>query len=137
MEDIFLDDFEIDDEPITGFDLQAESEDMALDNGDEEFLDEVMNEVHSTSKDPSFGSIYTNSEINKMKEDVSNAEYIMKCRKEDVKLWESKTSLNDTKEHIKNGDYENALRHLDKAKREYQDAKYAFEKAKSKLNNAL
>lgn len=108
----------------------------------EEFLDDVINEAPNKQEhcgnDPSFGSShYTDAEISKLRDDVNQTEYTMKCRENDVRNWESKVSLNNTKEHIENGDYANALRHLKDAEARYRIAKSAYESAKSKLNNAL
>lgn len=111
-------------------------------NGSEDFLDDVIQEAKKEqehcSNDPSFGSShYTDAEISKLRDDVKQTEYTMKCRENDVRNWESKVSLNNTKEHIENGDYANALCRLKDAESRYRIAKSAYESAKSKLNNAL
>lgn len=108
----------------------------------EEFLDDVISEAQNKQEhcgnDPSFkGSHYTDAEISKLRDDVNKTEYTMKCRENDVRNWESKVSLNNTKEHIENGDYANALCRLKDAESRYRIAKSAYESAKSKLNNAL
>lgn len=87
--------------------------------------------------EPTFmGAKYTDAEIDRLRSDVSSAEYEMNCRKHDVSEWESKVSLNNTKEKIASGEYENAVKHLNEAKSRYNAAKAAFDSAKSKLNNA-
>lgn len=91
---------------------------------------EVVHEV-------SFGSsIYTDAEIDKMKHDVDMAESEVAARKSDVSNWESKVSLNNTDEHKKNGDYANAVNHLNDAKSRYNAAVDRLNAAKAKLNNA-
>lgn len=140
MEDLLIDDYEIDDNGLSSIDYPEDSDDTVFDSKeDEEFLDEVMNDVHNKNGyEPSFeGSHYTDAEINKLKNEVSRTEYEMKCREHEVKEWEQKVSLNNTKEHIANGDYNNAVRHLNDAKSNYSSARSAYECAKSKLNNAL
>lgn len=88
--------------------------------------------------DPSFlGAKYTDAEIDRLRSDVSNAEYEMKCREHDVSEWESKVSLNNTKEKIANGDYAAAVSRLNEAKSRYNAARAAYDRAKSRLNNAL
>ena len=141
MDDLLIDDFDIDDNnDITSIDLHSETDETVFDNKeDDEFLDEVMNDVRNKNGyEPSFeGSHYTDAEISKLRSEVSRTEYEMKCRQDDVREWESKVSLNNTKEHIAHGDYENALNHLNEAKRKLSNAKSAYESAKSKLNSAL
>ena len=139
MEDILIDDFGIDDDPTPIEFLEDPDEDVFSGDEEDDFIDEVMSEVHSKNVyEPSFeGSHYTDAEISKLKSEVSRTEYEMKCREHDVKEWEQKVSLNNTKEHIANGDYNNAVRHLNDAKSNYSSARNAYESAKSKLNNAL
>lgn len=139
MEDILIDDFEIDDDPTSIDFLEDPDEDIFAGDEEDDFLDEVMGEVHNKNGyEPSFeGSHYTDAEISKLKSEVSRTEYEMNCRQGDVREWESKVSLNNTKEHISNGDYDNAVRHLNEAKSRLSTAKSAYESAKSKLNNAL
>ncbi len=139
MEDILIDDFEIDDDPTLIDFLQDSNEDFFAGDEEDDFLDEVMGEVHNKNGyEPSFeGSHYTDAEISKLKSEVSRTEYEMNCRQGDVREWESKVSLNNTKEHIANGDYDNAVRHLNEAKSRLSTARSAYESAKSKLNNAL
>ena len=140
MEDLLIDDYEIDDDVLSSIDYLEDSDDTVFDSKeDEEFLDEVMNDVHNKNGyEPSFeGSHYTDAEISKLRSEVSRTEYEMKCRQNDVREWESKVSLNNTKEHIANGDYNNAVRHLNEAKSNLSTARSAYESAKSKLNNAL
>jgi uncharacterized protein YggL (DUF469 family) len=140
MEDLLIDDYEIDDEGLSSIDYLEDTDDTVFGSKeDDEFLDEVMNDVHNKNgHEPSFeGSHYTDAEISKLRSEVSRTEYEMKCREHDVKEWEQKVSLNNTKEHIANGDYNNAVRHLNDAKSNYSSARSAYESAKSKLNNAL
>lgn len=139
MEDILINDFEIDDGPTSIDFLEDPDEDTFAGDEEDDFLDEVMGEVHNkNSYEPSFeGSHYTDAEISKLRSEVSRTEYEMNCRQGDVREWESKVSLNNTKEHIANGDYDNAVRHLNEAKSRLSTAKSAYESAKSKLNNAL
>lgn len=139
MEDILIDDFEIDDDPTSIDFLEDPDEDIFAGDEEDDFLDEVMGEVHNKNGyEPSFeGSHYSDAEISKLRSEVSRTEYEMNCRQSDVREWESKVSLNNTKEHIANGDYDNAVRHLNEAKSRLSTARSAYESAKSKLNNAL
>jgi len=90
----------------------------------------------STHSEISFGSKYSDSEIQKMESDVDMAEHEMKCRENDMNNWRSKVSLNDTKEHRANGDYDNAVRHFNEAQSKYNSAVSRYNSALSKLNNA-
>lgn len=92
---------------------------------------------HANGGQVSFGSIYNDAEVNRMKDDVSKAEYEVSCRKNDVGNWESKVSLNNTKEHVANGDYSYAVSKLNEAKQRYNDAASRLNSAKARLNNAL
>lgn len=83
------------------------------------------------------GAKYTDAEISRMRSDVEHAEYVVKCRANDVHNCEVKVSLCNTKEKILNGDYESAVRRLQEAQTSYNYAVEAFNKAKSKLNHAL
>jgi len=86
----------------------------------------------------SFGkNDYSDAEISRMKSDVERAEYDVTCAKNEMKNWESKVSLNDTKEHRENGDYEHAVQKLNEAIAHYNDAVSKCNSAKAKLNNAL
>jgi hypothetical protein len=105
-------------------------------------VDKLKEKIHHISEhdthEPSFGSsIYNDAEIDKMKHDVAMAESEVAARKSDVSNWESKVSLNNTEEHKKNGDYANAVSHLNDAKSRYNNAVDRLNAAKSKLNNAL
>ena len=84
----------------------------------------------------SFEGNYTQDEISRFEHEVRMAEHEMNCRKSDVGNWESKVSLNDTKEHRANGAYDNAIRHLNDAKSQYNSAASRYNSAVSKLNNA-
>ena len=86
--------------------------------------------------DISFGAKYSDAEIQKMESDVDMAEHEMKCRENDMNNWRSKVSLNDTKEHRANGDYDNAVRHFNEAQSKYNTAVGRYNSALSKLNNA-
>lgn len=86
----------------------------------------------------SFGkNHYSDAEIDRMKSDVERAEHEVICRKNDMKNWESKVSLNDTKAHRENGDYAHAVERLNEAIARYNEAVSKCNDAKSKLNNAL
>lgn len=139
MEDILIDGFEIDDDPTSIDFLEDPDEEIFAGDEEDDFLDEVMGEVHNKNGyEPSFeGSHYTDAEISKLRSEVSRTEHEMNSRQGDVREWESKVSLNNTKEHIANGDYDNAVRHLNEAKSRLSTARSAYESAKSKLNNAL
>ena len=95
--------------------------------------DEFSSAPHS---DISFGSKYSDAEIQKMESDLDMAEHEMKCRENDMNNWRSKVSLNDTKEHRANGDYDNAVRHFNDAQSKYNSAVSRYNNALSKLNNA-
>lgn len=69
--------------------------------------------------------------------DMPRAENEMKSRELDVSEWEIKVNLNNTKEEIASGNYENAVKRLNEAKTRYYIARSAYNSAKSKLNNAL
>lgn len=135
--------------------LQGQSSEDAIENGDNHdnlsnhrakdhissLVEKLQEKIHRHSGDDahevSFGSsIYTDAEIDKMEHDVDMARSEMNARKNDVSNWESKVSLNDTKEHRANGDYENAVRHLNEAKSRYNYAADRYNSAVSKLNNA-
>lgn len=88
------------------------------------------------AKGISFTGKYSDAEIDKMEHEVDMARCEMNARKNDVNNWESKVSLNDTKEHRANGDYENAFRHLNEAKSRYNYAVHRYNSAVSTLNNA-
>lgn len=95
----------------------------------------IGNTAHEA--EPSFGGAhYTDAEIDKMKREVSSAENILNNRKSDVSNWEQKVSLNDTKSHKANGDYDHAVDRLNEAKSRYNDALDKLNSAKEKLNNA-
>ncbi len=91
---------------------------------------------NSDAHNISFGGKYSDEEIQKLKDDVDKARYEMRCREREVCDWESKVSLNDTKEHRAKGDYENALRHLNDAKSKYNDAASRFNDALYRYNSA-
>lgn len=140
MDDLLINDFDIDDD-FTSIDLASsyDSDTLTMDAENDEFIDDVMNEVHNNNGYvPSFECAhYTEVEISKLRSDVSRFEYELKCRENEVGSWESKVSLNNTKEHIANGDYDNALSRLNEAKSKLSSARSAYESAKSKLNNVL
>lgn len=89
------------------------------------------------SHELSFTGKYSKAEIERLQREVDSAEYEVKCRDNDVRNWESKVSLNDTKEGHANGNYDHAVRRLNQAKAEYNDAVSRRNSAKSKLSNAL
>lgn len=91
----------------------------------------------SESSDISFGSKYSDAEISKMKSDVDRAQNEVTARRNDVSNWESKVSLNDTKEHRANGDYSHAVSKLNEAKSRYNHAVDELNSAKRKLNSAM
>lgn len=103
--------------------------------GNDNLLGEYSNS-ESDHSEISFGSKYSESEIQKMESDVDMAEHEMKCRESDMNNWRSKVSLNDTKEHRANGDYDNAVRHFNDAQSKYNSAVSRYNNALSKLNNA-
>lgn len=88
------------------------------------------------AKSLNFTGKYSAEEIDKMEHDVDMALSEMNARKNDVNNWKSKVSLNDTREHRANGDYENAVRHLNEAISRYNNAADEYNSAKRKLNNA-
>lgn len=106
-----------------------------LSNNDEYNMN-IMNNNADYAEEISFGSKYTEDEIQKFKSDVDKAQYEMKCRENDVNNWESKVSLNNTKEHRLNGDYDNALKRLNEAKSRYNFAANRYNDAVSRYNNA-
>lgn len=148
-------DFEIedvlDDEPLHGHSPEDAGEndgrhEDGQNHGDKgavsSLVEKLQEKIHrhggEDDHEVSFGSsIYTDAEIDKMKHDVDMAESEVVARKSDVSNWESKVSLNNTDEHKKNGDYANAVSHLNDAKSRYNAAVDRLNSAKSKLNNAL
>ncbi|MCC8071035.1 MAG: hypothetical protein LIO90_04445 [Bacteroidales bacterium] len=110
-----------------------------LDNiigGGRDDLDASSAEDHNYADQVSFGGKYSKDEIARFEHDVEMAKNEMDCRKSDVRNWEQKVSLNDTKEHRANGDYANAVSHLNDAKSRYNYAADRYNHALSKLNNA-
>lgn len=83
-----------------------------------------------------FGRSYTKDEIRKLEHDVDVAKSEANAYKSDVSNWESKVSLNDTKEHRENGDYAHAVKRLNQARSDYNYAVDRYNSALSKLNNA-
>lgn len=92
--------------------------------------------VASETADISFGSKYSDAEISKIRSDVDRAQSEVNARRNDVSNWESKVSLNDTKEHRANGDYAHAVSRLNEAKSRYNHAVDELNNAKRKLNSA-
>ena len=82
------------------------------------------------------GNEYTDAEIDKMESDVNMAQSEVNARRADESNWETKVSLNNTKEHRENGDYANALSRLNEAKSRYNTAVDRLNDAQSKLRNA-
>lgn len=105
-------------------------------NTDDDYMSGTESHNESNHSEISFGSKYSDSEIQKMESDVDMAEHEMKCRESDMNNWRSKVSLNDTKEHRANGDYDNAVRHFNDAQSKYNSAVSRYNSALSKLNNA-
>ncbi len=89
------------------------------------------------SHELSFTGKYSKAEIDRLQSEVDSTKYEMKCRDNDVRNWESKVSLNDTKEGHANGNYNHAVRRLNQAKADYNNAVSRYNSAKSKLSNAL
>lgn len=89
-----------------------------------------------TAGEVRFTGKYTQAEIDHLKSEVNSAKYTVKCRENDVRNWETKVSLNDTKKGHENGDYDHALRRLNQAKAAYNEAVSRYNSAQSKLSNA-
>lgn len=89
------------------------------------------------SHELSFTGKYSKAEIERLQSEVDRTKYEMKCRENDVRNWESKVSLNDTKEGHANGNYDHAVRKLNEAKADFNNAASRHNSAKSKLSNAL
>jgi hypothetical protein len=83
-----------------------------------------------------FTRIYTDSEIARLKEDVSDCEYDVSRLKSEVHHHENLVSLVNTPKGQESGDLYDELDDLAKAKSQYEDAKSKLENAKAKLNNA-
>ena len=98
-----------------------------------ELADDKTSSSVNMVKGISFTGKYSDAEIDKMKHDVDIARSEMVARKNDVDNWKTKVSLNDTKEHHANGDYENTVRHLNDAKNRYNYAVDRYNSALSKL----
>lgn len=90
-----------------------------------------------TAGEVSFTGKYTQAEIDRLKSEVNSAKYTVKCRENDVRNWESKVSLNDTKKGHENGDYNHAVQRLNQAKAAYNEAVSRYNSAQSRLSNAL
>lgn len=138
IDDLFDDDDILD---VDGIEIDNLLDDDTLLSEGHSFNEETDDSLYSqgdgTYESSFLGSKYTDAEIDRMRSDISSAEYEMKCREHDVNEWESKVSLNNTKEKIANGDYAAAVSRLNEAKSRYNAAKVAFDHAKSRLNNAL
>lgn len=93
-------------------------------------------DLHKASE-VNFTGKYSPAEIDRMKSEVDSAKYNMKCRENDVRNWESKVSLNDTKKGHENGDYAHAVQRLNQAKSAYNEAVSRYNSAQSRLSNAL
>lgn len=102
----------------------------------EDFLTSPATDSHTTGE-VSFTGKYSQAEIERMKSEVDSAKYNMKCRENDVRNWESKVSLNDTKKGHENGDYAHAVQRLNQAKSAYNEAVSRYNSAQSRLSNAL
>lgn len=89
-----------------------------------------------TAGEVRFTGKYTQAEIDHLKSEVNSAKYTVKCRENDVRNWETKVSLNDTKKGHENGDYDHALRRLNQAKAAYNEAVSRYNSVQSKLSNA-
>lgn len=110
------------------------SDDMS--SGVDPFGPEAETSNPASGYNVSFGGLYTQSEIDKFKDDMEKAQYELSCRESDVSNCESKVSLNNTTKGKENGDYQHAVKLLDQAKSARDAAKTAFESAKSKYYNA-
>lgn len=117
------------------FDSGNDLEDCFSSTIDEE-NSQVQYQVHDDSSQVSFGAKYTEAEICKMNSDVDSAQSEVNACKREVNNWESKVSLNDTKEHRANGDYSHAVDKLNDAKSRYNHAVDELNNAKRRLNNA-
>lgn len=143
LEDIYDDDLlhgEPHENPIGDDDTHEDHAAHHANDSVSSLVDKLREKIHQYNVDDahevSFGSIYTDAEIDKMEHDVEMAESEVSARKSDVANWESKVSLNNTDEHKKNGDYANAVNHLNEAKSKYNAAVDSLNAAKAKLNNA-
>lgn len=147
MEDWDIDNYEPDESDDTflepheepSMDSFTESDEMYdRSNDDDEFDNEPLNEGNTEAeRNLSFQSAhYNKDEIENLRQNYLRAEDEVKRCKTDVANWESKVSLNDTKENRLNGNYDNALNHLEKAKRRLYDATWSCKEAKIKYNNA-
>ena len=88
--------------------------------------------------DVSFGKVtYSPEEIASLRAKVESLEYTVSVKRSNVRNWESKVSLNDTKEKRLNGDYAYACSKLAEAKSELSRAESELKAAKARLNNAL
>lgn len=126
----------------TNYDIHEDGSNHGDKGAVSSLVEKLQEKIHRHSgendHEVSFGSsLYTDAEIDKMKHDVDMAESEVAARKSDVSNWESKVSLNNTDEHKKNGDYANAVSHLNDAKSRYNAAMDRLNAAKCKLNNAL
>lgn len=102
----------------------------------EDFQTSPTTDSHTTGE-LSFTGKYSQAEIDHLKSEVNSAKYSVKCRENDVRNWESKVSLNDTKKGHENGDYDHAVRRLNQAKSAYNEAVSRYNSAQSRLSNAL
>lgn len=144
--DYSSDDFGMDSTGLEPFSINQEDYDLYQDDilhqtmlDDPELtLEDSDSDTYSSTPhaEISFGAKYSDAEIQKMESDVNMAEHEMKCREDDLLNWRSKVSLNDTKEHHDNGDYDNAVSHYNEALSRYNAAVNNYNKTLSILNNA-
>ena len=141
MINILFDDNLLDDDDIIDGDSDdwLDVEDLGAEAAaSEDLYDETqVSQVHGAHEPSFMGLKYTDAEISRMRDDISCAEYEMKCREHDVSEWVTKVSFNNTKEKIARGDYEDVVKCLNEAKTRYNNARSTYNSAKSKLNNVL
>ena len=138
LENCYYEDLELNTENIEMIQPTEQVEFLTSEKASMELTENLpIEEVYTKTKEISFEGKYTETEISRMRDDVSKAEYEVSCRKNDVSNWESKVSLNDTKAKHENGDYNHAVRRLNEAKQQLNNAVSRLNSAQSKLNNAL
>ncbi len=119
------------------FEVENEVEHIEGSEHKDEITTSLEDKIRQKLGDTTFvGVKYTDAEIDRMESDVDMAQSEVSARRADVLNWESKVSLNDTKEHRANGDYANAVNRLNEAKSRYNTALDRLNDAQRKLNNA-
>lgn len=127
-----LDDF-MDDGMDSDMDLAG---DLDISSDDDLFADADFDKDTQDNSQVSFTGKYSQEEIKRFEKGVSDAKSLEKTCQNEVNNLTSKLTLNDTKDHHENGDYDYILSKLKKAKQSLNEAKSKVKAAESLLNEA-